>query len=387
MSMDSMSAWRCRIELVVVRLAEDRPYLYGLEYNKPSEKTIHFAHEIDDFGKITDAEAWRHITHCIAVMNLSTEKCLEIVKVSHGIRAGVSRICRNPTGLTVPTEWNKSFVRQINAGDSIEIRFRGPILPKDRPTYRFEVRQVHVNLNEGEEYGVGSATHGIGMDYDNRITCEFTQYVYVPKEWTVLQTDFVTKTDKFPLVQSVARDECMEVAVKRYSKTGQSVPQTIWQQGNALQLAQPLIIYSGDVIEIRLLKRNKPHEKSDEDKGDNTDESEMGDEPDEDESSDDESKRECTICMDGIRDVVLKPCGHCCVCRGCSDNILAKAERDKEKARQSGEKQEDALCPFCRGIIQDVVNVSEWRGRPIIYVTAGMDDLHGLLASLQRHCV
>ena len=385
-----MSAWRCRIELVVVRLATNRQYLYGLEYNNPSEKTIHCAHEVEDFGKITDAEAWRHITHCIAVMNLSTENCLEIVKVSHGIRAGVSRICRNPTGLTMPTEWNKPFVRGINAGDSIEIRFRGPRLPWDRPTYSFEVRQVHVNLNEGEEYRFGSATHGIGMDYDNRITCEFTQYVYVPKEWTVLQTDFVTKTDKFPLVQSVARDECMEVAVKRYSNTGHSVPQTIWQHGNELKLEQDLTIFDRDVIENRLLKRNKPQNQSDEDKGDNTDESEMGDAPDEDESSDDESKRECTICMDGIRDVVLKPCGHCCVCRGCSDNILAKAERDKEKARKSGEKQEDALCPWCRSKIIEVVMIKDWavHGRgAIIHVTAGMDDLHGLLASLQRHCV
>ena len=73
------------------------------------------------------------------------------------------------------------------------------------------------------------------------------------------------------------------------------------QHGNVLQLAQNLINFDRDVIEIRLLKRNNEREKQyDDDKGENTDE------PDEDESSDDDGM-DCTICFEGRREVVLKP--------------------------------------------------------------------------------
>ncbi len=304
------------MELFVVRLAEDSPYLYGVHYNRPFEKTIHFAHEIDDFGKITDADAWRHITDCIAVLNLKKEDCLEIVKVSHGIHSGVSNIFPR-------REWNAPFVENIDAGDSIEIRFRGTIQARD--THCFQVSQVYVNLNEGEEYRFGSETHGFGYDYDNRITCEFTHYVYFAKAGISLPTHFLTNTPKFPLVAAVARADCKEVVVKRYSNTGHPNVLTIWKHGNAFEMPQQLTIFSRDVIEIRLLKQNNKHEEQHDDnkgnkkkyyddKGENTDESEKGDGPDEDESSGDEGGSDCTICFTGTREVVMKPCHHCCVC-------------------------------------------------------------------------
>jgi hypothetical protein len=244
-----------------------------------------------------------------------------------------------------------------------------------------------VNLYEEEEYRFGSANHGFGRNYDNRITCEFTHYVYFAKGWTSLPTHFLTNTPKFPLVAAVARAK--EVVVKRYSNTGHPNVLTIWKPGDAFEMPQQLTIFSRDVIEIRLLKQNNKHEEQhDDDKGENTDESEKSDGPDEDESSSDEGGSDCTICFSGTREVVMSPCRHCCVCAQCSTNIFNQATKDNTAKKY--EETQVARCPFCREKIDSVVPISQWdstKNGPIINVTAGMDGVYDLLNSLHRHCV
>jgi len=52
----------------------------------------------------------------------------------------------------------------------------------------------------------------------------------------------------------------------------------------------------------------------------------------------DETEKECKICFDKQINTVLVPCGHMCVCEGCS-KLLAKNNK----------------CPICKGAIQKIV--------------------------------
>ena len=46
----------------------------------------------------------------------------------------------------------------------------------------------------------------------------------------------------------------------------------------------------------------------------------------------------CSVCMVNLRNTLLKPCNHQCVCVGCSDAIKAKSQP----------------CPICRGAIEAI---------------------------------
>jgi hypothetical protein len=42
---------------------------------------------------------------------------------------------------------------------------------------------------------------------------------------------------------------------------------------------------------------------------------------------------ECVVCMTEARDVMVLPCRHMCLCRGCADTL----------------RQQSHKCPICRG--------------------------------------
>ncbi len=63
-------------------------------------------------------------------------------------------------------------------------------------------------------------------------------------------------------------------------------------------------------------------------------------------SSDDDAKL-CVICMDEPRAMVVTPCGHMCLCEGCSKNLKPPVGENKP------------LCPVCRGTADLIVKVYE----------------------------
>ena len=50
-----------------------------------------------------------------------------------------------------------------------------------------------------------------------------------------------------------------------------------------------------------------------------------------------EQASECVVCLEEKREMVLVPCGHACVCEGCSGTL--------------------ALCPICRATIEKAVKM------------------------------
>lgn len=54
-----------------------------------------------------------------------------------------------------------------------------------------------------------------------------------------------------------------------------------------------------------------------------------------------EENEECVICFDNPHDVVLVPCGHYCLCKGCADKLSSPSAKRR--------------CPMCRGQIDQVV--------------------------------
>ena len=51
----------------------------------------------------------------------------------------------------------------------------------------------------------------------------------------------------------------------------------------------------------------------------------------------------CILCMEDEKSVVLMPCKHLCMCKVCTDKLIA----------QSGRKK--AMCPVCRNLIMDTI--------------------------------
>jgi hypothetical protein len=340
------------MEVVLVHLAKNAEYKYGLPY--VNQKTVHFVHDMEDFEKITDTEAWQKIEYCIHMLNESQEKCFEIVQVN-GSSAKATTIFK--TG--VP--WKTAFVKGINYGDCIEIRFRGNVIRG--PIQHFEMRQIRVNLPENEIYSSD-------VSYHNRTTCEYTHYYYLPEiQYMHLYPDSLTNTNNFPLFETVKQENCMEVLYRPYSNVGNSHGQSLWKKGSTLNLNRAIRIGPGDVIEIRVVDKVN----NDDDRGEKTIHADIREE------SDDELGN-CVICMEGARDIVLRPCKHECICKVCYDTLIAKANAKKERP----------ICPSCRVPITAFVYVHEWDVKKYgnkFNVTSNMRGLYGLLASLARYCV
>ena len=53
--------------------------------------------------------------------------------------------------------------------------------------------------------------------------------------------------------------------------------------------------------------------------------------------------KNCVICLTNPKDSVFYPCGHQCICHGCS-------EKFKREARHQ-------VCPLCRNRVKDIIKV------------------------------
>ena len=60
-------------------------------------------------------------------------------------------------------------------------------------------------------------------------------------------------------------------------------------------------------------------------------------------SKQDSGDNMCIVCMEEAKSVVLMPCLHMCMCKGCTDQLVAK----------SGHKK--AMCPVCRQLIKQTI--------------------------------
>ena len=58
--------------------------------------------------------------------------------------------------------------------------------------------------------------------------------------------------------------------------------------------------------------------------------------------------RECVICTEQTRTHALVPCGHMCVCAGCSKVLLESKEAKDDKT---------LLCPICRAEVSTIIRV------------------------------
>ena len=60
-------------------------------------------------------------------------------------------------------------------------------------------------------------------------------------------------------------------------------------------------------------------------------------------SSKRDSNSMCIVCMEEEKSVLLMPCKHLCMCKGCTDKLVAQSGRHK------------AMCPVCRNLIIDTI--------------------------------
>ena len=355
-----MRAPKCRIEVVDIHLGRGVQYQFGQLYNR--EKIIHFAYDIQNLVKGT---TWSTVQYCVNLMQrkIDVEHCYGLVKLSED---GALTELRSAKELTEPSEIEVWLDEQIKSGDVIEIRLK-PIEKFIKRTNRCQMTLVHVNLNEDENYKFGAIPASV-------VTPQFTHYIYAVQSTNAysmymlsMHIDFLSDTASFPLVATVNRNECREVVVKRLSKAGTYFVETIWKHGQDLKLNRALKIYPEDVIEIRLSTVAEPLvqiKSGDEALVEIVPDDYKVPEPDAD-------HKECVICEDRYRDVVFKPCNHCCVCMICYKNMS---------------KQE---CPCCMQTISSWHELKKWKpDKPndrIIFSTAGMHDVYGLLACLERH--
>lgn len=327
------------MELVKVRAANAIPFAYGQV--SMGEKRIHLAYDIENFDR---DKLWDQIKRCVDMLHWSPADCVEIVQISAGKITNMFRRGHET--------WNRPFDAAMQSGGVIEIRFLGDV--SQDPVNCLKVRQVHVELDDDQKYS-------FGRKYEGRITCEFTHYKYYYEKFVLLHMDFLSQKDLFPLVDTVKRDDCKEVVVVRPLMGGGMWPETIWQYGQALKLKRAVSIAPDDALEIRLVNVrpvaepaavNIPVDDDNVAKQDNDD-------------------MECVICLDNRRDVVFKPCNHCCVCHRCYVTMPTQE------------------CPCCMQQISSHHTLTEWKpDKPndkIIFSTAGMDDVYGLLTCLERH--
>lgn len=87
--------------------------------------------------------------------------------------------------------------------------------------------------------------------------------------------------------------------------------------------------------------------------------------------------KECVVCMSAKRDIVLQPCGMCCMCYACYETMH----------RRTVSKNKNTKCPICRENIDGIVSVANWRpwvDGQFIQNTTNMTKINGLLQCLNE---
>ncbi|KAI4199950.1 MAG: hypothetical protein LQ350_004302 [Teloschistes chrysophthalmus] len=63
-------------------------------------------------------------------------------------------------------------------------------------------------------------------------------------------------------------------------------------------------------------------------------------------------KMECKICFAQISNHVILPCGHCCLCKWCCDQLFPRAPTDRTRPADR-----NAACPMCRKKVKSIVEM------------------------------
>jgi hypothetical protein len=342
-----MSRRKCRFEFVDLHLADGAKYEYDQLY--ASEKRLHFVQEIEDLAEGT---TWKALQACVT---FNEKTCFGLVKLYVD---GTVRELRSEF-VQEMNELNGWLDKQITSGDVIEVRLK-PLQKINRNANFWQMKVVHVDVGRDFSYRFDS-------EYANLKTCQFTHYIYhersrnaTKQDLISMDADFLSDTARFPLVGLVTRRDCSDVVViRRRGRFNSRTTETIWKHGQDLKLRHNFKIEPRDVIEIRL---------SDVLRYDHMDIPTDDDECEEAQND----KEECIICLHNRRDVVFKPCNHCCVCQTCCKRMPTQ------------------MCPSCYAPYKSWHKLKFWSEKEdgkVFYSTAAMDDVYSLLTSLERHCV
>ncbi|KAL9584182.1 MAG: hypothetical protein Q9212_002273 [Teloschistes hypoglaucus] len=63
-------------------------------------------------------------------------------------------------------------------------------------------------------------------------------------------------------------------------------------------------------------------------------------------------KMECKICFAQISNHVVLPCGHCCLCKWCCDQLFPRAPTDRTRPADR-----NAACPMCRKKVKSIIEM------------------------------
>ena len=206
----------------------------------------------------------------------------------------------------------------------------------------WKMQHVEVQLYENEEYVYGNA-------YTNRKTVvkEFIyelddgqvfDYVLIEPR-SIFDVSILASSDRNNNVYVFDDDDfekqtkCMEIRCLRDEIFAEDNPgYIIWRMGqkaSAVKFNVPRYEMSGDMSSVRVFTGQIIQY--------------ITIAPERLQIRDDEGNelRECAICMSNVKDIILQPCGHCCMCKMCYNKMQYR----------------DQKCPMCREPITSYVTV------------------------------
>ena len=215
----------------------------------------------------------------------------------------------------------------------------------------WKMQHIEVQLFENEEYNYGNA-------YTNRKTVvkEFIyelddgqvfDYVLI-KPRSIFDLSILASSDRNNNVYVFDDDDfekqtkCMEIRMKDEMVADSDLGYNIWRMGQSssqIKRNVPQDEMSKDMLSVRVFTGQIIQY--------------ITIAPERLKIIDDEGNelRECAICMSNVKDIILQPCGHCCMCKMCYDKM----------------KDLNRICPMCRRQVNWCVTVYSYavEGKPI----------------------
>jgi len=215
----------------------------------------------------------------------------------------------------------------------------------------WKMQHVEVQLYENEEYVYGNA-------YTNRKTV-VKEITYELDDGQVLDYVLIKPRDIFDvsILASSGRNnnvyvfddenfekqtKCMEIRMKDEMVADSDLGYNIWRMGQSsskIKFNVPLDEMSGDNLSVRVFSGQVIQY--------------ITIAPKMLKIIDDEGSELCfcAICWINVKDIILQPCGHCCMCKMCYDKMQYR----------------DQKCPICREPITSYVTIYSYaeEGKPI----------------------
>jgi hypothetical protein len=215
----------------------------------------------------------------------------------------------------------------------------------------WKMQHIEVQLFENEEYSYGNA-------YTNRKTVvkefiyelddgQVLDYVLI-KPRSIFDASILASSDRNNNVYVFDDDDfekqtkCMEIRMKDEMVADSDLGYNIWRKGqkaSAVKFNVPRHEMSEDMLSVRVFTGQIIQY--------------ITIAPERLKISDDEGNElgECVICMHNVKDIILQPCGHCCMCKMCYDKMQYRNQN----------------CPMCRVPIRSTVTIYSYamQGKPI----------------------